>query len=73
VYKGITAYLPVGSIIFMLLIMCGLHFNGLDPEVVAHDKLIKGKSGYLNFPFWIARAAIFLVGWNYYRYKSSTK
>jgi hypothetical protein len=42
----------------------------LDPEVVAHDKLIAAKSGYLNFPFWIARAAIFLVGWNYYRFKS---
>jgi hypothetical protein len=75
VMQGITAYLPVGSILFfILLIMCGLHFNHLfvwlDPEVVAHDKLIQGKSGYLNFPFWIARAAIFLVGWNYYRYKS---
>jgi hypothetical protein len=75
VMQGITAYLPVGSVLFfILLIMCGLHFNHLfvwlDPEVVAHDKLIQGKSGYLNFPFWIARAAIFLVGWNYYRYKS---
>jgi hypothetical protein len=75
VMQGITAYLPVGSILFfILLVMCGLHFNHLfvwlDPEVVAHDKLIQGKSGYLNFPFWIARAAIFLAGWNYYRFKS---
>ncbi|MBX9887843.1 MAG: quinol:cytochrome C oxidoreductase [Flavobacteriaceae bacterium] len=75
VMHGITAYLPVGSILFfILLVLCGLHFNHLfvwlDPEVVAHDKLIQGKSGYLNFPFWIARAAFFLVGWNYYRYKS---
>jgi hypothetical protein len=75
VMQGITAYLPVGSILFfILLIMCGLHFNHLfvwlDPEVVAEDKLIAAKSGYLNFPFWIARAAIFLVGWNYYRFKS---
>jgi hypothetical protein len=48
-------------------VLCGLHFNHLfiwlDPEVVAHDKLIATKSGYLNFPFWIARA-IFLIGWN---------
>ena len=75
VMQGITAYLPVGSILFfILLVMCGLHFNHLfvwlDPEVVAHDKLIQGKSGYLNFPFWIIRAAIFLAGWNYYRFKS---
>lgn len=75
VMQGITSYLPVGSVIFFgFLILCGLHFNHLfiwlDPEVVAEDKLIQAKSGYLNFPFWIIRAAIFLVGWNLYRYFS---
>jgi hypothetical protein len=75
VMQGITAYLPVGSVIFFIvLVLCGLHFNHLfvwlDPEVVAHDKLIAAKSGYLNFPFWIIRAAIFLIGWNLYRYYS---
>ncbi|PKB16198.1 quinol:cytochrome C oxidoreductase [Flavobacterium sp. 5] len=75
VMQGITAYLPVGSVIFFIfLILCGLHFNHLfiwlDPEVVAHDKIIANKSGYLNFPFWIVRAAIFLAGWNAYRYFS---
>ena len=75
VMQGITSYLPVGSVIFfILLILCGLHFNHLfvwlDPEVVAHDKLIAAKTGYLNFPFWIIRAAIFLIGWNLYRYYS---
>ncbi len=75
VMQGITAYLPVGSVIFfVILVLCGLHFNHLfvwlDPEVVAHDKLIANKSGYLNFPFWIIRAAIFLIGWNLYRYYS---
>jgi hypothetical protein len=76
VMQGITAYLPWGSVIFfVILVLCGLHFNHmfiwLDPEVVAHDKLIAGKSGYLNFPFWIVRAAIFLIGWNIYRYYSA--
>jgi hypothetical protein len=75
VMQGITAYLPVGSVIFfVILVLCGLHFNHLfvwlDPEVVAHDELIQAKSGYLNFPFWIIRAAIFLIGWNLYRYYS---
>ena len=75
VMQGITAYLPVGSVIFFIvLLLCGLHFNHLfvwlDPEVVANDKLIQAKSGYLNFPFWIIRAAIFLIGWNLYRYFS---
>jgi hypothetical protein len=75
VMQGITAYLPWGSVLFfILLVLCGLHFNHLfvwlDPEVVAHDKLIQNKAGYLNFPFWIARAAVFLIGWNLYRYYS---
>jgi hypothetical protein len=66
VMQGITAYLPVGSVIFfVLLILCGLHFNHLfiwlDPEVVAADKIIANKSGYLNFPFWIIRAGVFLL------------
>ncbi|MFV8325041.1 quinol:cytochrome C oxidoreductase [Flavobacterium sp. ZS1P14] len=79
VMQGITAYLPVGSVVFfVILIICGLHifpsnsiFIWLDPEVVAHDKIIANKSGYLNFPFWIVRAAIFLAGWNLYRYFSA--
>jgi hypothetical protein len=75
VMQGITAYLPVGSLIFfIILILSGLHYNHLfiwlDPEVVANDKLIANKSGYLNFPFWIIRAAVFLIGWNLYRYYS---
>ena len=76
VMQGITAYLPWGSVIFfIILILCGLHFNHLfiwlDPEVVAHDPLIANKAGYLNFPFWIVRAAIFLIGWNLYRFYSA--
>ena len=79
VMQGITAYLPVGSLIFfIILVICGLNifhsnslFIWLDPEVVAHDKIIANKSGYLNFPFWIIRAAIFLIGWNLYRYYSA--
>ncbi|MBL0014418.1 MAG: quinol:cytochrome C oxidoreductase [Flavobacterium sp.] len=75
VMQGITAYLPIGSLLFfILLLMAGFHFNHLfpwlDPEVVAHDKLIQNKSGYLNFPFWIVRAMVFLGGWNLYRYFS---
>ena len=75
VMQGITSYLPVGSVFFfVILVLCGLHFNHifiwLDPEVVASDKLIANKSGYLNFPFWIIRAAIFLTGWSLYQYLS---
>ena len=83
VMQGITAYLPVGSIIFfLLLIATGTHmfdsnhlFTWMEKGVSTkgsenYDKLIAAKSGYLNFPFWIIRAAVFLIGWNLYRYFS---
>ncbi|PZO31254.1 MAG: quinol:cytochrome C oxidoreductase [Flavobacteriaceae bacterium] len=80
VMQGITAYLLPGSIIvFILLLLSGFHLNHLfvwmneGVTEVGHenyDKLIAGKSGYLNFPFWIIRAAIFIAGWNLYRYLS---
>ena len=67
VMEGITAYLlPGGVIVIVILGLSGIHFNHLfiwmDPEVVAHDKLIAGKTGFLNVPFFLTRAVIFLVG-----------
>ncbi|WP_281238025.1 quinol:cytochrome C oxidoreductase [Flavobacterium praedii] len=80
VMQGITAYLPVGSLLFFVfLLLSGFHINHifiwLSEGVTKlgsenYDKIIAGKSGYLNFPFWIVRAAIFLLGWNAYRYFS---
>jgi hypothetical protein len=73
VMEGITAYLLPGSIImFILLALSGFHFNHLfvwmDPEVVAHDEIIQNKSGYLNVTFFLIRAAIYIAGWNIFRY-----
>lgn len=72
VMEGITAYLLPGSLImFALLLMSGLHLNHLfvwmDPEVVANDELIQGKTGFLNVPFFLIRAAIYIIGWNVFR------
>ncbi len=80
VMEGITAYLPIGSVImFILLLLSAFHFNHLfhwmdadlvDPNSENYDRLIAGKSGWLNIPFFLIRAAIFLLGWNLYRYFS---
>jgi len=72
VMEGITAYIvPGGIIIFLILVLSALHINHLfvwmDPEVVANDKLLQGKSGFLNPTFFLIRAAIFLGGWIFYR------
>jgi len=75
VMEGITAYLVPGSIIiYVFLVLTGFHANHLfvwmDAETVAHDEIIQGKVGYLNVPFFLIRAAIYLLGWNAYRYFS---
>ena len=75
VMEGITAYLLPGTlIILVILILSSMHLNHLfvwmDPEVVAHDKIIQGKAGYLNSPFLLARAVFYIAGWNFYRYIS---
>ncbi len=73
VMEGITAYLlPGGIILFVILALSGFHMNHLfvwmDPEVVAHDELIQGKSGWLNVPFFLIRAAIYIGVWSLYRH-----
>ncbi len=75
VMEGIAAYLVPGSIIiYVFLMLTGLHANHLfvwmDADTVAHDEIIQGKQGYLNVPFFLIRAAIYLLGWNAYRYFS---
>ncbi|MCP9198679.1 quinol:cytochrome C oxidoreductase [Gramella sp. GC03-9] len=73
VMEAITAYLlPGGLIVFVILALSGLHLNHLfiwmDPEVVAHDEIIQNKTAYLNVPFFLIRAAIYLGGWVLFRH-----
>ena len=73
VMEGITAYLlPGGIIVFIILALSGFHMNHLfvwmDANVVAHDELLQGKQGWLNVPFFLIRAALYLLAWNIYRH-----
>ncbi|MCB0444300.1 MAG: quinol:cytochrome C oxidoreductase [Gelidibacter sp.] len=72
VMEGITSYLLPGSIIVLLIVaLAGTHFYPWqNHELVAEDKILQGKSGYLNFTFFIIRGIIYIVGWNFYRYFS---
>lgn len=82
VMQGVTSYLLPGSIIFFILLLAAaFHFNGNHMftwmaegiTIKGHenyDPIIAGKSGYLNFPFWIVRAIAFLTVWNLYRHFS---
>jgi hypothetical protein len=76
VMEGITAYVLPGAVIVLLIAVASGtigHYNifvWMDPEVVEHDKLIQGKSGYLNLTWFIIRGVIFISGWALYRHFS---
>lgn len=69
VMEGITSYvLPGGIIVLLIAFFADSHlFVWMDPDVVAHDELIQGKSGWLNKTGFMIRGAIFLAGWVLYR------
>ena len=76
VMEGITAYLLPGALIVLgIAVASGTigHYNlfiWMDPEVVEHDKLIQGKSGFLNLTGFIIRGLVFIAGWSLYRHFS---
>jgi hypothetical protein len=80
VMQGISSYLPIGSILFLLLlVLSGMHYNHLFVWMadgvgeVGHenyDHLVANKLGYLNVPFWLGRAVFFMTGWSLYQYFS---
>ncbi|GIM48699.1 quinol:cytochrome C oxidoreductase [Capnocytophaga stomatis] len=75
VMEAITAYLfPGVLVVFTLLVLSGMHFNHLfvwmDESVVANDPLLQGKQGYLDVPFFLGRAAFYMIGWVLYRHFS---
>lgn len=73
IMEAISSYMIVGGIIvFLLLLAGGLHFHHvfhwMDASLVDvnsehYDAIIDGKSGYLNIPFFLLRAIIYLGGW----------
>ncbi|WP_092848571.1 quinol:cytochrome C oxidoreductase [Algibacter pectinivorans] len=76
VMEGITAYLLPGALIVLAIAVASGtigHYNifiWMDPEVVAHDKLIEGKTGWLNLGGFVIRGLIFIGGWYAYRHFS---
>jgi hypothetical protein len=72
VMEAITAYLLPGSLIVLAIALyAGDHlFIWMDPEVVAHDALIQGKTSWLNKTGFLIRGLIFIGGWSAYRYLS---
>ena len=72
VMEAITYYLLPGALIVLGIgLWAGDHiFIWMDPDVVAEDKLIQGKSSWLNKTWFAIRGLIFITGWSLYRYFS---
>jgi len=80
VMEGITSYLPIGAVIlFGFLVLSGFHMNHVfawmnpdlvDPTSPKFDHLLDAKKGYLNVPFFLIRAAIYIIGWVWYQRRS---
>jgi len=72
VMQAITYYLLPGALIVLAIaFFADKHlFIWMDPDVVAHDKLLQGKAGWLNKSAFLIRGLIFIGGWSLYRYFS---
>ncbi|MDO5988321.1 quinol:cytochrome C oxidoreductase [Flavivirga amylovorans] len=77
VMEGMTAYLLPGALIVVAIaIFAGDHLfvwmnpDMINPESEHFDKLVAGKSGWLNKTGFIIRALIFIGGWSLYRHFS---
>ena len=72
VMQAITYYLLPGALIVLAIaFFADKHlFIWMDPDVVAHDKFIQAKAGWLNKTAFLIRGLIFIGGWSLYRYFS---
>ncbi|MFI2742049.1 quinol:cytochrome C oxidoreductase [Zhouia sp. PK063] len=76
VMEGITSYLFPGAVILFvfLVLTSAFHLNHLyvwmEPGAFDHDTILQSKHGYLNIPFFLIRAFLFLAGWCAYRFYS---
>ena len=68
IIEAVAGYLPygmglMGLVLLIITLMDGAHvYQWMDPEVVAHDDIIKGKTAYLNpIFFWIRTLIYFAV------------
>ena len=63
--ENIAAVLP-WALVGFLPVLVGLHdlYHWSHADVVAADPILQGKAGYLNTPFFIARALIYVALWS---------
>ena len=65
--EAFTSFLPLAAISgLILLIGSGKLYKWMDAAYVAADPIVSGKTGYLNFTFFVIRLVLFFAGWLYF-------
>jgi hypothetical protein len=65
IFGAASRVIPVLTLLYLPLLL-GLHdlYEWTHHEVVEADPILSGKSGYLNTPFFLLRAALYFAVWN---------
>jgi hypothetical protein len=72
VIEAVAGFIPYGMGIFGIVLLAitfmdGAHiYTWMDPETVAHDEMIQGKSAYLNKTFFWIRTVIYFLTYFYF-------
>lgn len=76
IMEALSAFVPVGGVLMILVLLAGsLHLHHLyhwmdadlyDPNSPHYDKIIAGKYGYLNQPFFWARTLLYIGVWTFF-------
>mgnify|MGYP001446584147 FL=1 len=67
IIEAVAGYLPygmglMGIVLLIITMMDGAHvYQWMDPEVVAHDEIIQGKTAYLNPVFFWIRTIVYFA------------
>lgn len=63
--EAFGSFLPFTFVIMLVTFILGQHdiFHWTHTDVVAHDKVLQGKSGFLNVPFFLTRMVLFFGLW----------
>lgn len=72
IFEAVSSFLPVGSVLLLVVFLLGFFhvhhlYHWMDADAVAHDELLQHKQPYLNMPFFLIRAIVFLGGWVFYQ------
>lgn len=78
VFEAVSMFMPYGTAL-MLIVLLGsafglnhlyhwMHDGIMDPSSHHYDRLIANKEPYLNIPFWLGRAVVFMGVWTVFAF-----